>query len=226
MRKFTPTKGISYSITIPLATKKRTSAKMDNSTSLEKVTIEGKETEVLVVKKAIKSPLKDAPFFCPGSNEEVSKIVKDILSNCEKGREKRCLEYCQQFDKWPKDMKTVLLTKQEIEYQIKDVTDQTKRDIQSQLKRITDFAKLQKEHIKDFEAMDDIGVTYGQRVIPVDCVGCYVPGGRYSHISSSIMTIATAKVAGVKTVIACSPPIGMWYNLDLLQNSFFFYLYP
>ena len=226
MRKFTPTKGISYLITIPLATKKRTSAKMDNSTSLEKVTIEGKETEVLVVKKAIKSPLKDAPFFCPGSNEEVSKIVKDILSNCEKGREKRCLEYCQQFDKWPKDMKTVLLTKQEIEYQIKDVTDQTKRDIQSQLKRITDFAKLQKEHIKDFEAMDDIGVTYGQRVIPVDCVGCYVPGGRYSHISSSIMTIATAKVAGVKTVIACSPPIGMWYNLDLLQNSFFFYLYP
>ena len=178
---------------------------------LEKVTIEGKEIEVGVVKKANKSPLKDAAFFCPGSNEDISKIVKEILSNCEKGREKRCLEYCQQFDTWPKDVNTVLLTKEEIDVQIKDVTDQTKIDIQSQLKRITEFAKLQKEHIKDFEATDDAGVTYGQRVIPVDCVGCYVPGGRYSHISSSIMTIATAKVAGVKTVIACSPPIGITF---------------
>ena len=104
---------------------------------------------------------------------------------------------------------TVLLTKEEIQRQIKNVSNQTKADIQSQLKRVSDFAKLQKEHIKDFESTDDTGVTYGQRVIPVDCVGCYVPGGRYSHISSSIMTIATAKVAGVKTVIACSPPIGI-----------------
>ena len=187
---------------------------MNDNMILEKVLIEGKDTEVCVVKKAIKSPLKDSGFFCPGSNEEVSKKVKDILSNCEQGREKRCLEYCQQFDKWPKGMKTVLLTKEEIECQIQDVTDQTKRDIQAQLKRITDFAKLQKEHIKDFEATDDVGVTYGQRVIPVDCVGCYVPGGRYSHISSSIMTIATAKVAGVKTVIACSPPIGNYFSLS------------
>ena len=182
---------------------------MDNNMKLEKVVIEGKETEVCVVKKATKSPLKDPAFFCPGSNEDVSKIVKEILSNCEKGREKRCLEYCQQFDKWSKDVETVLLTKEEIQRQIKDVSDQTKTDIQSQLKRVSDFAKLQKEHIKDFESTDDTGVTYGQRVIPVDCVGCYVPGGRYSHISSSIMTIATAKVAGVKTVIACSPPIGI-----------------
>ena len=101
-----------------------------------------------------------------------------------------------------------MLTKQEIEHQIKDVNEKTKADIQTQLKRITQFASLQKEHIKEFECTDDVGVTYGQRVIPVDCVGCYVPGGRYSHISSSIMTIATAKSAGVKTVVACSPPIG------------------
>ena len=59
--------------------------------------------------------------------------------------------------------------------------EQTKQDIQTQLKRVSDFAKLQKEHIKDFECVDDVGVTYGQRVIPVDCVGCYVPGGRYSR---------------------------------------------
>ena len=100
------------------------------------------------------------------------------------------------------------MTKQELENQIKDVSEKTKKDIQTQIRRVQDFAFLQKEHIKDFECTDEIGVTYGQRVIPVNCVGCYVPGGRYSHISSSIMTIATAKVAGVKTVIACSPPIG------------------
>ena len=181
---------------------------MNHVLKTKKVFIEGKETIVRVVKEAIKSPLTESDYFCPGSNEDVSKIVKDILSNCEKGRETKCLEYCQQFDKWAKEKTTVLLTKQEIEEQIKDVNEKTKHDIQIQLKRITDFATLQKEHIKDFECTDNIGVTYGQRIIPVDCVGCYVPGGRYSHISSSIMTIATAKVAGVKTVIACSPPIG------------------
>ena len=181
---------------------------MDHIIKTKTVFLEGKETVVHVVKEALKSPLTDSDFFCPGSDEDVSKIVKDILSNCANGREQRCLEYCQQFDKWPKDKSTVLLTKEEIRNQIKDVSEKTKQDIQAQLKRITAFASLQKEHIKGFECTDDIGVTYGQRVVPVDCVGCYVPGGRYSHISSSIMTIATAKVAGVKTVVACSPPIG------------------
>ena len=102
-------------------------------------------------------------------------------------------------------MEVVFISKKDF---VEDVSEKTKQDIQAQLKRITAFASLQKEHIKGFECTDDIGVTYGQRVVPVDCVGCYVPGGRYSHISSSIMTIATAKVAGVKTVVACSPPIG------------------
>ena len=181
---------------------------MDGVLKTKKVLIEDKETVVHVIKEATKSPLTDSNYFSPGSNEDVSKIVKDILSNCEKGREKKCLEYCQQFDNWSKQKSTVLLTKQELENQIKDVSEKTKKDIQTQIKRVQDFAILQKEHIKDFECTDEIGVTCGQRVIPVNCVGCYVPGGRYSHISSSIMTIATAKVAGVKTVIACSPPIG------------------
>ena len=172
------------------------------------VLIEGNETVVRVVKKALKSPLTDAEHFCPGSNEDVFNTVKNILSNCEKGGEKKCLEYCQSFDRWPKEKTTVLLTKQEIEQQIKDVSEQVKQDIQAQLQRVKDFAVLQKEHIQGFEYTDGIGVTYGQRIIPVDCVGCYAPGGRYSHISSCVMTIATAKVAGVKTVIACSPPIG------------------
>ena len=181
---------------------------MDKITETRKIHLEGEDTIVHVVKPALKSPLTDPEFFRPGSNEDVSKIVKDILHSCETGKEKKCLEYCQKFDQWPKHKSTVLLTKDEIERQIKDVNEQTKQDIQTQLKRVSDFAMLQKEHIKDFECVDDVGVTYGQRVIPVDCVGCYVPGGRYSHISSSIMTIATAKVAGVKKVIACSPPIG------------------
>jgi histidinol dehydrogenase len=196
---------------------------MDNIIKTKNVVIEGKDTEVRVIKEATKSPLTDSEFFCPGSNEDVSKIVKDILVNCEKGREQKCLEYCQKFDKWPKNNTTVLLTKEEIEHQIKDVNEKTKHDIQTQLKRITEFAVLQKEHVKEFECTDDVGVTYGQRVIPVDCVGCYVPGGRYSHISSAIMTIATAKVARVKTVIACSPPIGNFLTFNHLKNNI---IYP
>jgi sulfopropanediol 3-dehydrogenase len=73
---------------------------------------------------------------------------------------------------------------------------------------VKDFAEAQVGSIKSFERELFPGVRTGQRVVPVQCAGCYVPGGRFSHVSSAIMSVATAKAAGVQNVIACSPPFG------------------
>jgi len=169
--------------------------------------------KVTVLKEANKSPLLDPESFTPGSNEKVFQIVKTIIEDCREGKEAKVLEYAQKLDKWPADKTTVLVSAEEIKEQTSDefVPQQVKKDIQLQLKRVRDFAKLQKAHCgSDFEVTDVVGegkVTYGQKVMPMRSVGCYVPGGRYSHISSAIMTIATAKVAGVTKVVAASPPM-------------------
>ncbi len=68
------------------------------------------------------------------------------------------------------------------------------------------FAEAQRDSLKEFEKEISPGVTLGQRVVPIHCAGCYVPGGRYAHVASALMSVATAKVAGVPRVIACSPP--------------------
>ena len=68
------------------------------------------------------------------------------------------------------------------------------------------FAEAQLASMVEFETELSPGLVAGQRLIPVDTAGCYVPGGRYAHIASALMSVATAKVAGVENVIACSPP--------------------
>jgi histidinol dehydrogenase len=77
---------------------------------------------------------------------------------------------------------------------------------QTRTVQVKAFAEAQASSIKSFECELFAGVRTGQRVVPVGCAGCYVPGGRFSHVSSAIMSVATAKAAGVATVVACSPP--------------------
>jgi len=79
-------------------------------------------------------------------------------------------------------------------------------DIDFAVKQVRDFALAQRRSIEDMRIELHPGVTAGQRVIPVNVVGCYAPAGRYAHVASAYMTVATAKAAGVKTVIACSSP--------------------
>jgi len=99
------------------------------------------------------------------------------------------------------------MTKEEVMEQIKVVTEQQRTDIQAQQKRVRHFATLQLENTKCFEMVEENGVTSGQKLVPVQAVGCYIPGGRYSHISSASMSVVTAKAAGCETVVACSPPV-------------------
>lgn len=177
--------------------------------SLKVRTACGADVDVRVVKEAIKSPLEHQADFVPGSDEKVFNTVKDIISSIEAGGEEKCLEICRKFDNWPEDKKTVLVSKEEIAAQITDdlVPPALKKDLQDQMARVVEFAKAQKANCTSFETELGDGIITGQSVIPLSSAGCYVPGGRYSHISSAMMTIATAKAAGVKRIVAASPPM-------------------
>ncbi|MEW2913931.1 histidinol dehydrogenase [Leisingera sp. JC11] len=147
------------------------------------------------LKKAALTPKSDA--------SETHKIVQGILDDIEAGGDAKALEYAAKFDRYEGN---VLLTTEEIEAACAQVPEKLKADIQFAHDNVRRFAELQKSTMRDVETEISPGFVTGQKVIPVDAAGCYVPGGRYSHIASAIMTVTTAKVAGCKHITACSPP--------------------
>jgi sulfopropanediol 3-dehydrogenase len=147
--------------------------------------------------------LKKASMTAQSGSSDVQKTVQTILSDIESGGEEKALEYAAKFDKYAGN---ILLTEEEISAASALVSDQVKADIRFAHDNVKRFAEAQKSTIGDVEIEVVPGLTAGQKVIPVDAVGCYVPGGRYSHIASAIMTVTTAKVAGCKHIMACSPP--------------------
>ena len=139
------------------------------------------------------------------SDEKVSKIVSNTIKTIENEGDKALRDLSIKFDNWnPESFK---LNEKQIQKIINNIPQQVKDDIAFAQQNIENFAKAQKESLKDFEVENLPGVILGQKNIPVESVGCYIPGGRYPMIASSHMSILTAKVAGVKRVIACTPPI-------------------
>jgi len=149
------------------------------------------------LKKATKTPSTD--------DHKTRASVQKILDDLEIRREKGIKEISKKFDKYEGE---VVVSKEKIEEASKKVDQKTKDDIQFAHERIRKFAEHQLKHLNnDFEVEISKGLIAGQRLIPINTVGCYIPGGRYAHISSAIMGITPAKVAGVKTIITASPPI-------------------
>ena len=147
------------------------------------------------LKKASKTPETET------SNAQ--QVVVEMLSNIEKNGESAVREYAKSLDKWTGD---IVLTQDQINKIISEVPSLVKQDIDFAVKQVYDFAIAQKESIHNFSTELYPGVLAGQKVIPVNVVGCYAPAGRYAHIASAYMTVATAKAAGVKNIIACSSP--------------------
>ena len=147
-----------------------------------------------VIKKAIKTPAT--------GEDDTARIVVDMLQDIEEGGEAKAREYARKLDGWDKE---IVLTRDEIDAAIEKVPEQTKRDIQFSHARVKAFAEAQLASMTEFETELSPGLFAGQRLIPVNTAGCYVPGGRYAHIASAIMSITTARVAGVRHVVACSP---------------------
>lgn len=137
------------------------------------------------------------------ADERIQATVKTMLERIDAQGESAVREYAAQFDNWQGDF---ILSNEKRAELIAQVPEQTKRDIQFAYKQVTTFAQAQHASLTEFEIESAPGVKLGQKIIPVNCAGCYVPGGRYSHAASALMSIATAKVAGVETIVACSPP--------------------
>lgn len=147
--------------------------------------------------------LKKATLTSKSGASEVHETVVNILDDIEAGGDAKALEYAAKFDKYEGN---VLLTAEEIEAAAAQVPDKLKADIQFAHDNVRRFAERQKATVANVEMEMSPGFIAGQKAIPVDAAGCYVPGGRYSHIASAIMTVTTAKVAGCKHITACSPP--------------------
>ena len=147
--------------------------------------------------------LKKATLTAKSDASEVHETVKTILADIEAGGDAKAMDYARKFDQYEGN---VLLTPEDIEAACALVPEKLKRDIQFSHDNVKRFAEAQKATVSDVEVEIVPGMIAGQKAIPVDAAGCYVPGGRYSHIASAIMTVTTAKVAGCRHITACSPP--------------------
>lgn len=147
--------------------------------------------------------LKKATLTSKSDASDTRKIVRDILDEIESGGDAAALAYAKKFDNYEGE---ILLSDEAIAAAAAQVPDKIKRDIEFAHANVKRFAEAQLGTVQDFEVEVVPGLVAGQKAIPVNAAGCYVPGGRYSHIASAIMTVTTAKVAGCKNIVACSPP--------------------
>jgi sulfopropanediol 3-dehydrogenase len=138
------------------------------------------------------------------ADAKVRETVEGILAQVDERKDAAIRELSEKFDKWsPKDFR---LTPQEVEKAISQVRKRDLEDIKFAQAQVRNFAQKQRESMHDLEVETLPGVVLGHRHIPVNSIGCYVPGGRYPMVASAHMSIVTAKVAGVKRIIACAPP--------------------
>ncbi|MFN2645303.1 MAG: histidinol dehydrogenase [Burkholderiales bacterium] len=147
------------------------------------------------IKKAKKPPKAKA--------DETRWVVAEMLAEIEARGEEAVREYARNLDHWTGE---IVLTPQDIEERTRDIPASVRQDIDFATERVFRFALAQRSSVRDLETEVVEGLVAGQKLVPVNVAGCYVPTGRYAHIASAYMSIATAKAAGVKTVIAASTP--------------------
>ena len=147
--------------------------------------------------------LKRAPKTSSTDAGDVRATVQGILDEIEAGGEEAARKFAQQFDRYDGN---ILLTDDEIAAAAEQVSPKLKDDIRFAHDNVRRFAEAQMETLINVETEVVPGLVAGQKSIPVRAAGCYVPGGRYSHVASAIMTVTTAKVAGCEHISVCSPP--------------------
>ena len=152
------------------------------------------------------------------ADRQVRDAVETMLADIDARGEAAVRDLAKKFDNWDGDF---VLGEEKKHRLIDSVPRHVKDDIRFAYEQVSRFAAAQRDSMQSFEVETHPGVVLGQRVLPVQCAGCYVPGGRYAHAASAIMSVATAKVAGVPFVVAASPPRGdaidpaVCYAMDL-----------
>lgn len=137
------------------------------------------------------------------TDSKVRETVESILADLEARGDEAVREYSEKFDNWSPD--SYRLSRAEIDACYGELTEQEKGDIRFAQEQVRNFAQIQRDSMKDVEVETLPGVILGHKHIPVNAVGCYVPGGKYPLIASAHMSVVTAKVAGVPRVIASAP---------------------
>ena len=138
------------------------------------------------------------------TDEKVKRIVEDILGDIDERGDTAVRELSEKFDKWAPG--SFRLTDEQIQECIDSLPESTIDDIKFAQAQVRNFAQAQLDSMNDIEVETLPGVTLGHKNIPVASVGCYIPGGKFPMVASAHMSIVTAKVAGVKRIIACTPP--------------------
>ncbi len=134
----------------------------------------------------------------------VEATVRDMIAAIEARGDQAVRDYSLQLDHW--NPEAFRLSQSQIEASMQSLDEQTLEDIAFAQEQVRRFAQAQKDCLLDLEIETLPGVTLGHKNIPVNRVGCYVPAGRYPMVASAHMSVVTARVAGVKQIIACTPP--------------------
>ncbi len=149
--------------------------------------------------------LKSATVAVKKRRAEVEETVRGMLAEITANGDDAIRRYARDLDQWTGPFR---VTADEIMAKEKLLSKVFKEDFEICLRNVTEFAKRQKDSIQAFEVELYPGAVLGQRLIPIETVGCYIPGGKYPLISAAIMSVGTAKVAGVKHITGCAPPRG------------------
>lgn len=136
--------------------------------------------------------------------QQVKTTVENIIEDIESNGDKAVSQYSEKFDKW--NPESFRLSADDIAKCYEEVEDSVIEDIKWAQTQVRNFAQIQRDSMKDVEVETLPGVILGHKHIPMESVGCYVPGGKYPLVASAHMSVVTAKVAGVKRVIAAAPP--------------------
>ena len=150
--------------------------------------------------------LKRAEKTPQTGTDETRRIVETMLAKIGSDGESAAITYGRELDGYEGD---IVVSADVIAAAGDKISQQLKDDIRFSHDRVTAFAGAQKQSIQEFETELSPGLWAGQKLIPIETAGCYVPGGRYAHVASAIMSIATARVAGVENIVACTAPRGV-----------------
>ncbi len=147
--------------------------------------------------------LKQAAKTPESETGAARQVVDGMLAEIGRRGEDAVREYAAKLDGWTG---SIVVSPAEVERRAREVPEGVRRDIEFATAQVRRFAAAQRASLAEFSTEVAPGLTAGQRLIPVNVAGCYVPTGRYAHIASAYMSVATAKAAGVPSVIACSTP--------------------
>jgi sulfopropanediol 3-dehydrogenase len=152
----------------------------------------------------LRTYIKKAPPSAPQDKTHLEDTVRTMLADIAKNRDEAVRRYARELDRW--EGGEFRVTPDQIRKVEKELPGTFKDDLKYSLRQVTGFAKQQLDTLRDFETEIDPGIVLGQKMIPVARVGCYVPGGKFPLVASAIMSVGTAKTAGVGHVTACAPP--------------------